>query len=55
MSRLRFVYKILHDFVMVRSQVRQSKPQTPKSTNAIFHAVAAHDGAVKGEQVFRDK
>ena len=30
----------------------KSKPLDAKTDNALFHAVTAHDGAVKGEQFF---
>ena len=34
------------------SQVRQVETADAETDDALFHAVAAHDGAVKGEQFF---
>src|SRR4029078_7621454 len=49
---LRFAHEVRYHFLAMRGQVGQIETADTKPNDSLFHAVAAHDRAIKREQFF---
>src|SRR5206468_816656 len=47
-----FFDKVRDDFLPMSRQIRQVETADAETDDALFHAVTAHDSAIKGEQFF---